>query len=70
MTETIGRRLPKPRAVAIAVSVTSTCAALPIEAAAVGNGWPDALDPMTVRAVLFETSVGPALMARGGLPTV
>ncbi len=65
LADGVGRGLSMPRTVAIVVAVATTGAALPIEAAAIGNGWPDALDPATVRAVLFETSVGPALMAQG-----
>ena len=61
----IGRHLSTPRTVAIVVAVATTLAALPLEAAAIGNGWTDALDPATVRSVLFETSVGAALMAQG-----
>jgi putative copper resistance protein D len=61
----IGRRLSTPRMVTIFVAVATILAALPLEAAAIGNGWADALDPATVRSVLFETSVGAALMAQG-----
>ena len=43
---------------AIALAVVATIARLPAEAAAIGSGWPDALDPATLRAVAFETSAG------------
>ena len=66
LADAIGRRLSRMRVGAILVAVATTVAALPIEAAAIGNGWPDALDPATVGAVLFETSVGPALLAAMG----
>lgn len=64
LAETVGGRLSSMRTVAVVVSVATTVAALPLEAAAIGNGWSDAIDPATIWAVLFQTSVGPALMAQ------
>lgn len=55
-----GARLSAVLAAATVLAVASTAAALPIEVAAVGDGWADAIDPVTVRAVLFETAVGRA----------
>lgn len=66
LAETVGGRLSSMRTVAVVVSVATTVAALPLEAAAIGNGWSDAIDPATIWAVLFQTSVGPALMAQMG----
>lgn len=60
LADRIGQRLARPRTGAIGLAVATTVAALPLEAATIGNGWADALDPATVRAVLFETSVGRA----------
>ncbi len=54
----IGRRLEAFRVLAIILAVATTAAALPLETAMIGEGWPDALDPATTRAVLLETSVG------------
>lgn len=54
----IGRRLRWLWIVAAATAVATTAAALPLQAAMIGDGWTDALDPATLRAVLFETSVG------------
>ncbi|UDL94040.1 copper homeostasis membrane protein CopD [Lichenihabitans sp. PAMC28606] len=48
------------RVTSIAITVITTLAALPLQAAMIGNGWPDAIDVSTLRAVLFETSVGTA----------
>jgi copper resistance protein D len=59
----VGRRLQPARVVAIALALATTAAALPVKAALIGDGWPDALDPTTLRAVLFETSVGGAWQA-------
>lgn len=55
-----GRRTHAAIVVAILVAVGTTVAALPVEAGFVGDGWADAVDPATVRAVLLETSVGRA----------
>ena len=57
-----GRRLRAFGVSGIAVAVSTTIAMLPIAVAAIGNGWGDALDPATIEAVLFETSVGTALL--------
>lgn len=56
----VGRCLRFVRVVLIALAVATTAAALPVQTAVIGDGWPDALDPTTIRAVLFETSVGGA----------
>lgn len=58
------QRLRAFRIGAIAVALAATLAMLPLEAAAVGEGWPDAADPATVRAVLTATSVGRAWQAQ------
>ena len=50
-----------------ATGVAATVAMLPLEAATIGNGWRDALDPATLRAVLFETAVGRAWLVQGVL---
>lgn len=63
----IGPRLAFQRTTAVVVAVATTIVALPVEAAAIGNGWPDALDPATVRGVLFETSVGTAWLAQAAV---
>ena len=60
----VGRRLQSARVLLIALAVATTAAALPVQTALIGDGWPDALDPATVRAVLFETSVGGAWQAQ------
>ena len=60
----LGRRLSGLRVWTIVVAVVTTVVTLPLEAAAMGNGWPDAIDPATVEAVLFETSVGHAWQAQ------
>lgn len=49
---------------AVGMVVATTLAMLPLEAAAVGEGWRDAVDLATLRAVLTETSVGLAWQAQ------
>ena len=65
-----GRRLNTFRVAGVLIAVLTTIAMLPIEVAAISNGWVDALDPATIEAVLFETSAGTALMMRLALATL
>jgi putative copper resistance protein D len=60
----VGRRLQSARVVQIGLAVATTAAALPVQTALIGDGWPDALDPAMLKAVLFETSVGGAWQAQ------
>jgi putative copper resistance protein D len=54
----VGQRFHSLGVLAIAVATATTVAAIPLESAVIGEGWNDALDSTTIRAVLFETSVG------------
>lgn len=56
----IGTRLRGFRLTAVVLAVGTTMAALPLEAADIGDGWSATIDWPTTRAVLFETSVGQA----------
>jgi putative copper resistance protein D len=56
----IGRQLRAFRLVAIAIAVGATCAVLPLEASALGNGWDDATNLTTIRDILLDTSTGKA----------
>ncbi|UDL89209.1 copper homeostasis membrane protein CopD [Mesorhizobium sp. PAMC28654] len=60
----IGRRLRWLWIVAAAIAVATIAAGLPLEAAMIGDGWADAFDPVTLRAVLFETTVGHAWLGQ------
>ena len=60
LTRDIGRRLRSFAILAIVVAVATTAVTLPLETAAIGEGWSDALDSSTIGAVLFETTVGQA----------
>ncbi len=61
----VRRRLRFLWIVAAAVAVATIAVTLPLEAAMIGdNGWADALDFGTNRAVLFETSVGSAWLGQ------
>ncbi len=57
-------RLWAARAVAVLLAVAATALLLPIEAAAIGDGWGDALDPGTLWSVLLDTGVGFAWRAQ------
>ncbi len=50
--------------VAVTLAIAATAAELPIEAASVGDGWRDALDPTVIGAVLIDTSGGQAWMVQ------
>lgn len=54
----VAGRLEAVRRGAVVVAVAATAATLPVQAAAIGGFWADAVDPAMVRAVLFETGVG------------
>ncbi len=60
-----GARLRAFRVAAVVLAVATAAAALPLEAAGIGDGWVDALDAATLRAVLADTSVGHAWQAQG-----
>ena len=45
-------------------------ALLPVQAAALGEGWPDAFDPGTLGALLSGTSIGTAWLIQGAAATV
>lgn len=49
---------------AAVVALLTTLVALPLEAASIGNGWRDGLDIETLGAVLFDSTVGVALLAQ------
>ena len=55
---------------AAVVLAVSTALALPVNAAFAGDGWGDALDSSTIRAVLFETSIGPVWCAQAILASL
>ena len=62
----IDGRLSGFRLGAILVAVVTTFGALPLEAAAMGSGWADAMDPATIRAVVFETFAGRVWQVQAG----
>lgn len=50
---------------AIGGLVATTLIGLPLRAALVGEGWSDALDPLTISALLTDTSIGTAWLGQG-----
>lgn len=61
---TVTARIEAAWTVAVAVAVGATLARLPVEAAAIGDGWRDGFDPTVVAGVLRGTSVGQAWAAQ------
>ena len=58
LAEAICRRLALARVAGIVAAMGATAAALPLDAAAIGDGWSDMVAPGTLQAVLFHTNVG------------
>ena len=65
LAQAMARRMDGFRRGAVAVAILTTAARLPIAGAVIGDGWSNAIDPGTLRAVLFDTSVGWAWQAEG-----
>lgn len=70
LSGTIASRLRGWTLAAVTVAAAATAAALPIEAASMGDGWRDALDPVVVAAVLTGTDAGRAWIAQAVLAAV
>lgn len=64
LADRVASRLRAFRVAATVLAVATVVAVVPLEAAAVGDGWTDALDAAVLRAVLLDTDVGHALLAR------
>jgi putative copper resistance protein D len=62
LADDIARRLGRSGFAAIALAVATTAATLPIEAARLGDGWADAVNPDVIHGYLFETAAGWAWM--------
>ncbi|MDE1991848.1 MAG: copper homeostasis membrane protein CopD [Rhizobiaceae bacterium] len=52
------------------IAGVTTVLSLPLEAATIGSGWSDALDPGTVHDILFETTVGTAWQIQAAVALV
>ena len=64
------RELRRPVVAAVVVAAIATLAALPIEAALIGDGWVDAFDYETLSGVLFSTSIGQSLLVQSAAALV
>lgn len=60
----VAARIRRGTTPAVVVALLATLAKLPVEAAGIGDGWRDGVDPTTLLAVLLETSVGEAWAAQ------
>ncbi len=61
------RRLGAPIRVAVILLAATTAVLLPVRAAAIGEGWPDALSPELLQSMLLETSIGQAWIVQAVL---
>lgn len=66
LAEDVGQRLRPLRNAAVALAVLTLLAALPLRSAMLGEGWGDAANLETLRAVLFETSIGSSWLIQAG----
>lgn len=60
LAQQVDGRLQLARSVAVVLVITTTAVLLPLRSATIGNGWADAVDMRTLRAVLFDTTAGKA----------
>ncbi|TPJ35203.1 copper homeostasis membrane protein CopD [Mesorhizobium sp. B2-8-3] len=71
LAEPVAERLTIFRLTAVSLALVTTCAALPLQAAMIGDGWPDAVNGQVLGDILVSTSVGKAwlwqLSAAGAL---
>ncbi|UCI10496.1 copper homeostasis membrane protein CopD [Mesorhizobium sp. B1-1-8] len=71
LAEPVAERLTIFRLAAVSLALVTTCAALPLQAAIIGDGWPDAVNGQVLGDILASTSVGKAwlwqLSAAGAL---
>jgi copper resistance protein D len=58
LTEIIWSRLGWAPLFAVVLAVATSMVLLPLEAGAIGDGWPSAIDPGTLHDVLFDSTVG------------
>jgi copper resistance protein D len=56
----VADRLTIFRLAAVSLTLLTTCAALPLQAAMIGDGWPDAINGQVLADILTSTSVGKA----------
>jgi putative copper resistance protein D len=64
LSRLLDQRLRTQRNVAILMVVATTMVMLPLRAAAIGDGWADALSPPVLQTVALETSVGRAWLVQ------
>jgi copper resistance protein D len=60
LAATIADRLNLLRIFAILIALVATLAVLPLEAANLGDGWVDVFNPIILKSVVFESSIGKA----------
>lgn len=60
LADLVADRLTIFRLAAVSLALLTTCAALPLQAAMIGEGWPDAINGQALADILTSTSVGKA----------
>jgi putative copper resistance protein D len=67
LSQLLDHRLRVPLNVAVLTVVATTAVMLPLRAAAIGDGWRDALSPSVLQTVVLDTGVGRAWLAQACL---
>lgn len=73
LAEPVADRLTIFRLAAVSLTLATTCLALPLQAAIIGDGWPDAVNAQVLGDIVASTSVGKAWLGQllgAGLLTV
>lgn len=60
-------RCGRLRGAAALLAAAAILVLLPVQSAALGDGWPDALNPEMLHALLFETTIGTAWLAQAAV---
>ncbi len=59
LANALGDKLNLPIMVAVALAAIATLILLPVEAANLGDGWADVVNPSILKSLLIETNIGP-----------
>ncbi|QKD05253.1 copper homeostasis membrane protein CopD [Mesorhizobium loti] len=64
LAEPVASRLTIFRLAAVSLTLATTCLALPLQAAMIGDGWPDAVNAQVLGDTVASTSVGKAWLGQ------
>lgn len=64
LAEPVASRLTIFRLATVSLTLATTCLALPLQAAMIGDGWPDAVNAQVLGDIVASTSVGKAWLGQ------